>query len=69
MYHDGQASASYSFTSTGAISDPTDVYRECFPAPYNSMSPDEQTLANMFGTYLGNRADRGPVEGWSKLWL
>jgi hypothetical protein len=69
LYHAGQASASYSFASTGNISDPTDVYRECFPGDYNSLTWDEQAVANMLGTYLVNRADRGPVAGWSKLWV
>jgi hypothetical protein len=68
MYHNGQASASYSFVSTGAISDPTDVYRECI-TDYAALSADERLLADMLGTYLANRADRSAVPGWSGLWL
>jgi hypothetical protein len=68
LYHEGQASVSYSFVSTGAIVDPTSVYREMFPN-YDALAPDEKLLASMFGTYLHNRPDRGPVAGWSRIWL
>jgi len=77
MYHDGQASESYAFTSTGVIlSD--DLWREFFPtystpnAGYAALSADERLLADMMGTYLGNRriaGNAGPVNGWSTLWL
>lgn len=69
LYHEGQFTVSYAFTSTGMISDPTDVYRECFPGPYNTLSHGEQTLADMFGTYLHNRMHRGAVDGWARLWV
>lgn len=73
MYHSGQASVSYSFASTGFISDPTDVYRDCFPAghrPYEeSGDMYENLFRDMLGTYLMNRADRSAVPGWNRLWL
>lgn len=70
MYHSGQASLGYSFASTGTIGeDSTPLWRELFD-DYKGMSVDEKLLADMLGTYLVN-ADhpRGPVEGWSGLWL
>lgn len=68
MYHEGQASVTYSFTSTGAVTDPTDVYWEAFP-DYNALSAEEKLLADMFGTYLMVCGARPPVAGWSRLWL
>lgn len=68
LYHDGQASISYSFASTGAISDRTDVYRECFPN-YPALPDAEKIIADMFGTYLMTRAGLDRVPGWSDLWV
>ena len=68
MYHDGQGSMSYSFTSTGAIVSKTAVYRECFP-DHAALDEDEKVIADMFGTYLLNREHVGAVSGWSNLWV
>lgn len=68
MYHEGQSSITYAFTSTGAVTDPTDVYREAFPN-YDALMVEEKLLADMFGTYLMASGARSPVAGWSRLWL
>jgi hypothetical protein len=64
LYHDGSAAA-LAFASTGAIT--TDELWGHFFGNYSYSSPAERTIANMLGTYLLNRKDRGPVEGWSSL--
>ena len=74
QYHDGQASDSYAFTSTGAISDPDTVWRDLFylrtgDAMYFHMNTQEQAKADMLGTYLIHAGPRGPVDGWASLWL
>lgn len=70
LYHEGQASVSYSFASTGAIPETADdLWREMWPSGYDGLSDDEKVLFGMFGTYALNRADRGPVPGWSRLWI
>lgn len=72
LYHNGQASLGYSFASTGAIpEDTSDLWRDLFGDVYNEswMGPKQRLMADMLGTYLINRADKGPVDGWSKIWL
>lgn len=70
-YQEGMPSAS--FATTGAISDPTEVWRDLFyvngRSMYPSMSTDEKLAADMLGTYLSNAGKRGPVAGWSGLWV
>ncbi|WP_433474950.1 hypothetical protein ACQPZP_40785 [Spirillospora sp. CA-142024] len=70
LYHDGQWSLAYSFASTGAITDhPEQVWREMFGALYSGASRDEKLVMDMMGTYLTRAGRRGPVRGWSGLWL
>lgn len=70
LYHDGQWSLSYSFASTGAITDhPERVWREMFGTLYSGASADEKLVMDMMGTYLARAGKRGPVRGWSGLWL
>lgn len=69
---DGAAGAS--FATTGAISDPSEVWRDLFTLRdgtwmYSSMSRAERLAADMLGTYLANAGARGPVAGWSDLWV
>ena len=76
-YMEGQAGAS--FATTGAITDPTEVWRDLFylrgQTMYPGMSADEQLAADALGTYLiaavrdSADASRGPVAGWSSLWV
>lgn len=62
--------AGYAFVSTGAITTtPTDLWRRLCADSYDSMSADDKLCADMLGTYLLNRDERGPVEGWSGLWV
>lgn len=69
MYHTGQASESYAFASTGAIPEESGyITRQLFPE-LDGLSADEMLILGALGTYLINRPDRGPVEGWSRLWL
>lgn len=72
LYHDGQASQSYSFASTGTIANATALFRELFP-DYDSLSEDEKRMASMLGTYIIRATDangtRPPVGGWADLWL
>ncbi len=78
LYHDGQWSRAYALSSTGAITDdPSAVWREMFgtkmPATgrtmYESATADEKIMMDMMGTYLIRAGERGPVPGWSDLWL
>jgi hypothetical protein len=78
QYHAGSASVSYSFASSGAISDATAVYRDCFYLPSGTavyLSPAGKRAADFLGRYLiaavraSETSSRGPVEGWSALWI
>jgi hypothetical protein len=69
MYHNGQASPGYSFASTGAISDPTEVWRDLFGFAGWPLTPREEIAGDMLGTYLTQAGPRGPVPGWSQLWI
>jgi hypothetical protein len=62
------------FATTGAIpEDPSDVWRSCFYLNGRSMYPDMNAAmklaADMLGTYLTRAGTRGPVTGWSGLWV
>lgn len=67
-FHDGSA-LTLSFVSTGTIlgEDTSELWRALFPN-YYALSRQEQNWANWLGTYLGNREDRGAIEGWANLW-
>lgn len=64
---------SATFATTGAIPDPTGVWRSCFylgdRSLYRELSPPMKLAANMLGTYLVRAGRRGAVEGWSNLWV
>lgn len=71
-WYSGQASLGYAFVSTGAIPDnPSDLWQELFLKEYqgDELSPRDRDAANMLGTYLQKAGPRGPVEGWSNLWV
>jgi len=60
------------FASTGAIASPADdVWRDLTDngRVYSSASPEDRRALDWLGTYLLNRGDRGPVPGWSDLWI
>jgi hypothetical protein len=67
-YHGGQASAFYSFVSTGAI-DPERLQAE-FVGTYNgsAMMPRDREWLDFLGTYWLQAGERGPVDGWLELW-
>ncbi|CNE77826.1 Uncharacterised protein [Mycobacterium tuberculosis] len=70
QYHAGQRSLAYSFASTGAITDhPGRVWLEMFGTLYSGASDDDKLVMDMMGTYLIRAGKRGPVRGWSGLWL
>ena len=78
-HYDGQASDGYAFVSTGAIA--PGLWRELFlnddhrvgkgtPGTYyQRLSADDRLMADMLGTYLIAAGPRGPVPGWSSLWV
>ena len=68
-YHDGQWTDGYKFVSTGAISDPTALWRELVITLYEGETPANRLALDMLGTYLLNAGKRGPVAGWSDLWV
>lgn len=69
MYHGGQSSVGYAFVSTGAIPETADdLWHDLWPTSPVSGS-DEFMMLGALGSYAINRSDRGPVEGWSRLWL
>jgi hypothetical protein len=62
----GQASVSYRFVSTGAIS--THLFSDLAGDVYPSLPLFERRCLDWLGTYLLNRDDTGPVEGWEMVW-
>jgi hypothetical protein len=75
QWHGGQASLGYSFASTGAIpAETSGLWRELF-TDYGRLRTADKLAADALGTYLisvvrGNGwKARGPVAGWSGLWL
>ena len=66
------SNAGASFATTGAITvSPSALWRELFLPEYESgrMSAGDRLAADMLGTYLTAAGERGPVAGWSGLWL
>ncbi len=67
QWHGGQASALYSLTSCGAIN-VTKLTREI---EANLHRRNDQSMIGELAALLGyvhHHGERGPVEGWSKLW-
>lgn len=64
-----------SFSTTGAIvTDPSTLWHDFFsvrgvPDFYAQMSPEDRMAADSLGTYLHDAGERGPVDGWSGLWI
>ena len=72
-YSEGEGTAGYEFASTGAITSAT-LYRELTRmgsgrSLYERASPNRKRALDWLGTYLANRADKGPVPGWSDIWI
>ena len=70
-WHNGQGSPGYAFVSTGAYGSSTDLWRDLTDngREYDRADADDRLALDMLGTYLLNRDDRGPVPGWSRLWV
>lgn len=68
QHHGGQWSAMYSFSSCGAIS--LDALRDELAMSYAEHVTDEpeRTKLDHLILYLLEHGDRGPVDGWSRLW-
>ena len=67
LYH--EALVSVTFSTTGAVPvDSHDLWSELFP-DYDGLSGAAKTVADMMAVYLGNHAGRGPVPGWSSVWV
>ena len=71
MYHEPGFPDGPAFSTSGAIpEDPTDVWHALFGRGwYDSMPSHERLMADMLGTYLIAAGPRGPVPGWSSLWV
>lgn len=71
FYLDGGTMASLMFFATGAITvAPGSLLRELFSyADYYAADDIRRLMMDMMGTYLVNRADRGKVAGWSRIWV
>lgn len=76
MYHEPGKPAGPAFSTSGAISDPSEVWQSLFgkrhDGPggfYRNLPAGEQLIADMLGTYLVAAGRRGPVPGWSSRWV
>ncbi|UNQ40936.1 hypothetical protein MPC38_06710 [Prescottella equi] len=70
MLHNGQGSAMYALSSSGAILEGLDGEISRDEVMANTADLLEiQRWAGELRTYVEQREDHGPVEGWHKLWL
>lgn len=69
-YHDGGTSDTYAFVSSGAIL-ADNLWRQFTNngSLYETADADNKLALDALGTYLLNREDKGPVPGWSNLWV
>lgn len=69
-YHDGGVSDTYAFVSSGAIVADS-LWRQFTNngTLYDSADADDKLALDALGTYLLNRENKGPVPGWSELWI
>ena len=63
--------AALRFVATGEIATPADdVWRGLWtPAEYAALSTAHRLALDMLSTYLLHREDRGPVPGWTRMWV
>lgn len=67
QWHGGQTTAMCSFATTGAIhSDLIGEVQELLPQFRDSTN---KGILQALGYYIQHRGRRGPVPGWSNLWL
>lgn len=69
LLHDGATSATYSFSSTGAIDE--DRLLSEMLTTFNHPDTEDQVKVwiNKFAEYMTSREDRGAQEGWSNQWI
>ena len=69
-WHGGQHSPTYSFTSTGTITDALRTEVEALMVGADITVHEEEALDELseLHDYLVTTANRGPVEGWDQLW-
>lgn len=66
----GDGTDGYAFVSTGAIpGDGYRVYRSLVGDSYQGHPAWLRVALDMLGTYLVRAGERGPVFGWSALWV
>lgn len=67
----GESAAGYAFVSTGTVPRDPDVvvWRELVGDTYATHPAWLRLALDALGTYLVRAGERGPVEGWSKLWV
>jgi hypothetical protein len=69
QWHGGQFSALYALASSGAI-EAVDVSRELQGVQAVTQRPASHTAElNALAAYVRHHGARGPVPGWSSLWL
>jgi hypothetical protein len=62
--------ADYAFYKTGEITiDPTQLWDQMSCAVSYTTSYQHRMMLDMLGSYLTEREDRGPIEGWEQLAL
>jgi len=65
--HGGLSTALYSFASTGMIEKPSILHE--LSAKANLDDEQIQRWSHSLAEYVLLHGDRGPAEGWSKVWL
>lgn len=70
QWHGGQSSALYALGSSGAITDDAfgEICAELRPVQEARDLDGQQALGALL-TYVAERGERGPVDGWAALWL
>jgi len=67
-WHDG--AAGYEFTSTGTVNPRVRRWlSDTIVSEYTALGEDDRLALDMLGTYMFRTPCRGPVPGWSALWV
>lgn len=57
------------FSTAGAIVNASELWGDLFLPEYATMDAAQRLAADMLGTYILNAGNRGPVPGWSEVWV
>ena len=68
-WYRGDHTDAAAFVSTGAVPTETAPLWRWLVPDYHALSPRERRAADYLGTYLIHHAGRGPVPGWTDLWV